>query len=259
MSNRLEELPGQDAFPMDLSAIISNFYSRAGLVTLNNGRTGSVTFLGTVSPAGGNLKEPVTESTRKPRAVSTPSRRDAPTRSATRPSIRWSPTRNTSNTPRSAPTSTSTSRRSGSIGSMRARPSCSAARVHLSEEVDQPLEELRALLEIGEAERFPADVQHHFVHHLLAFDRAVGVDLVEGVLLQDHEVDQLRLPEPLVVLDRHAVVAQNVDLNLKEPVTESTKKAARCFYALSQGRADSKRYPAIDPAAPAPSATWSRP
>ena len=65
MSNRLEELPGQDAFPMDLSAIISNFYSRAGLVKLTNGRTGSVTFLGTVSPAGGNLKEPVTESTKK--------------------------------------------------------------------------------------------------------------------------------------------------------------------------------------------------
>ena len=65
MSNRLEELPGQDAFPMDLSAIISNVYSRAGLVKLNNGKTGSVTFLGTVSPAGGNLKEPVTESTKK--------------------------------------------------------------------------------------------------------------------------------------------------------------------------------------------------
>jgi V/A-type H+-transporting ATPase subunit A len=65
MSNRLEELPGQDAFPMDLSAIISNFYSRAGLVELNNGSTGSVTFIGTVSPAGGNLKEPVTESTKK--------------------------------------------------------------------------------------------------------------------------------------------------------------------------------------------------
>ena len=65
MSNRLEELPGQDAFPMDLSAVISNFYSRAGLVKLNNGQTGSVTFLGTVSPAGGNLKEPVTESTKK--------------------------------------------------------------------------------------------------------------------------------------------------------------------------------------------------
>ena len=65
MSNRLEELPGQDAFPMDLSAIISNFYSRAGLVHLRSGATGSVTFLGTVSPAGGNLKEPVTESTKK--------------------------------------------------------------------------------------------------------------------------------------------------------------------------------------------------
>ena len=65
MSNRLEELPGQDAFPMDLSAVISNFYARAGLVKLNNGTTGSVTFLGTVSPAGGNLKGPVTESTKK--------------------------------------------------------------------------------------------------------------------------------------------------------------------------------------------------
>ncbi|HOY51877.1 MAG TPA: V-type ATP synthase subunit A, partial [Prolixibacteraceae bacterium] len=65
MSNRLEELPGPDAFPMDLSAIISNFYSRAGYVYLNNGQAGSITFIGTVSPAGGNLKEPVTESTRK--------------------------------------------------------------------------------------------------------------------------------------------------------------------------------------------------
>jgi V/A-type H+-transporting ATPase subunit A len=65
MSNRLEELPGPDAFPMDLSAIISNFYSRAGYVYLNNEKTGSITFIGTVSPAGGNLKEPVTENTRK--------------------------------------------------------------------------------------------------------------------------------------------------------------------------------------------------
>jgi V/A-type H+-transporting ATPase subunit A len=65
MSNRMEELPGADAFPMDLPAIISNFYSRAGSVNLNNGNTGSVTFIGTVSPAGGNLKEPVTESTKK--------------------------------------------------------------------------------------------------------------------------------------------------------------------------------------------------
>ncbi len=65
MSNRMEELPGPDAFPMDLPAIISNFYARAGFVYLNNEKTGSVTFIGTVSPAGGNLKEPVTESTKK--------------------------------------------------------------------------------------------------------------------------------------------------------------------------------------------------
>ena len=65
MSNRMEELPWADAFPVDLSAIISNFYARAGMVILNNGQRGAVTFIGTVSPAGGNLKEPVTESTKK--------------------------------------------------------------------------------------------------------------------------------------------------------------------------------------------------
>ena len=65
MSNRMEELPGQDAFPMDLSAIIGAFYSRAGFVYLKNKQTGSITFIGTVSPAGGNLKEPVTEGTKK--------------------------------------------------------------------------------------------------------------------------------------------------------------------------------------------------
>jgi V/A-type H+/Na+-transporting ATPase subunit A len=65
MSNRMEELPGPDGFPMDLSAIIANFYARAGFVYLLNDETGSITFIGTVSPAGGNLKEPVTESTKK--------------------------------------------------------------------------------------------------------------------------------------------------------------------------------------------------
>lgn len=65
MSNRMEELPGADAFPVDLSAIIATFYARAGMVVLNNGQTGAITFIGTVSPAGGNLKEPVTESTKK--------------------------------------------------------------------------------------------------------------------------------------------------------------------------------------------------
>jgi V/A-type H+-transporting ATPase subunit A len=65
MSNRLEELPGPDAFPMDISSIISNFYGRAGYVRLRGGQSGSITFIGTVSPAGGNLKEPVTENTKK--------------------------------------------------------------------------------------------------------------------------------------------------------------------------------------------------
>ena len=65
MSNRMEELPGPDAFPMDISAIISNFYGRAGYVKLYNNEYGSITFIGTVSPAGGNLKEPVTENTKK--------------------------------------------------------------------------------------------------------------------------------------------------------------------------------------------------
>ena len=65
MSNRMEELPGPDAFPMDLGALISNFYGRAGYVYLNNGEVGSITFIGTVSPAGGNLREPVTENTKK--------------------------------------------------------------------------------------------------------------------------------------------------------------------------------------------------
>lgn len=65
MSNRLEDLPGPDAFPMDLTAIIAAFYARAGFVELNNGEKGSITFIGTVSPAGGNLKEPVTEATKK--------------------------------------------------------------------------------------------------------------------------------------------------------------------------------------------------
>ena len=65
MSNRMEELPGPDAFPMDISSIIANFYGRAGYVQLYNGQPGSITFIGTVSPAGGNLKEPVTENTKK--------------------------------------------------------------------------------------------------------------------------------------------------------------------------------------------------
>ncbi len=65
ISNKMEELPGPDAFPMDLTAIISSFYARSGFVDLHNEKQGSITFIGTVSPAGGNLKEPVVEATKK--------------------------------------------------------------------------------------------------------------------------------------------------------------------------------------------------
>jgi V/A-type H+-transporting ATPase subunit A len=65
LSNRLEELPGPESYPVDLSAIIASYYARAGEVQLKHGATGSITFIGTVSPAGGNFREPVTEATRK--------------------------------------------------------------------------------------------------------------------------------------------------------------------------------------------------
>ncbi len=65
MSGRLEEIPGEEAFPAYLESVIASFYERAGLVELNDGRQGSVTIGGTVSPAGGNFEEPVTQGTLK--------------------------------------------------------------------------------------------------------------------------------------------------------------------------------------------------
>ncbi len=65
MSGRLEEIPGEEAFPAYLESRIASFYERAGLVRLNDGSTGSVTIGGTVSPAGGNFEEPVTQATLK--------------------------------------------------------------------------------------------------------------------------------------------------------------------------------------------------
>jgi V/A-type H+-transporting ATPase subunit A len=65
MSGRLEEIPGEEAFPAYLESRIASFYERAGLVRLHNGLTGSVTIGGTVSPAGGNFEEPVTQATLK--------------------------------------------------------------------------------------------------------------------------------------------------------------------------------------------------
>ena len=65
MSGRLEEIPGEEAFPAYLESVIASFYERGGVVRLNNGTTGSVTIGGTVSPAGGNFEEPVTQATLK--------------------------------------------------------------------------------------------------------------------------------------------------------------------------------------------------
>lgn len=65
MSGRLEEIPGEEAFPAYLESYIAAFYERAGIVRLKDGAVGSVTIGGTVSPAGGNFEEPVTQATLK--------------------------------------------------------------------------------------------------------------------------------------------------------------------------------------------------
>ena len=65
VSGRLEEIPGEEAFPAYLESVVASFYERGGLVRLRDGTTGSVTIGGTVSPAGGNLEEPVTQATLK--------------------------------------------------------------------------------------------------------------------------------------------------------------------------------------------------
>ena len=65
MSGRLEEIPGEEAFPAYLESVIAAFYERAGKVRLHDGSIGSVTIGGTVSPAGGNFEEPVTQATLK--------------------------------------------------------------------------------------------------------------------------------------------------------------------------------------------------
>ena len=65
LSGRLEEIPGEEAFPAYLESRIAAFYERAGRVRLKDGSIGSVTIGGTVSPAGGNFDEPVTQATLK--------------------------------------------------------------------------------------------------------------------------------------------------------------------------------------------------
>ncbi len=63
MSGRLEEIPGEEAFPAYLASRIANFYERSGVLALRDGERGSVTVGGAVSPAGGNFEEPVTQAT----------------------------------------------------------------------------------------------------------------------------------------------------------------------------------------------------
>lgn len=63
MSGRLEEIPGEEAFPAYLGSRIASFYERSGVITLKGGSAGSLTIAGTVSPAGGNFEEPVTQAT----------------------------------------------------------------------------------------------------------------------------------------------------------------------------------------------------
>jgi V/A-type H+-transporting ATPase subunit A len=65
MSGRLEEIPGEEAFPAYLESVIASFYERGGVVRLKDGSIGSVTIGGSVSPAGGNFEEPVTQATLK--------------------------------------------------------------------------------------------------------------------------------------------------------------------------------------------------
>ncbi len=62
-SGRLEEIPGEDAFPAYLDSAVKGVYERAGVIQTNDGETGALTIIGSVSPAGGNFEEPVTQST----------------------------------------------------------------------------------------------------------------------------------------------------------------------------------------------------
>ncbi len=63
MSGRLEEIPGEEAFPAYLASRVAEFYERSGVLALNDGSAGSITVGGAVSPAGGNFEEPVTQAT----------------------------------------------------------------------------------------------------------------------------------------------------------------------------------------------------
>ena len=84
--------------------------------------------------------------------------------------------------------------------------------VHLTEEVDKTLEELRASLEVCKVKVILADVEYHLVHKLLTHHRTVCIDVVKCILLQNYEVDKLALPETLVVIYRYTVITEDVNL-----------------------------------------------
>ena len=118
MSGRLEEIPGEEAFPAYLESYIAAFYERAGCVRLPDGSTGSVTIGGSVSPAGGNFEEPVTQATLKVVGAFhglSRERSDARKYPAIDPLISWSkyPASSTRRKPNSASRSFSTATRSG--------------------------------------------------------------------------------------------------------------------------------------------------
>lgn len=95
MSGRLEEIPGEEAFPAYLESVIASFYERAGKVRLKSGKIASVTIGGTVSPAGGNFEEPVTQATLKVVGAFHGLSASGPTPASIRPSTPSTPGPNT--------------------------------------------------------------------------------------------------------------------------------------------------------------------
>ena len=65
MSGRLEEMPGEEGYPAYLTSRLAQFYERAGRVVClgSDGREGALSAIGAVSPAGGDISEPVTQAT----------------------------------------------------------------------------------------------------------------------------------------------------------------------------------------------------
>ena len=325
MSNRMEELPGPDAFPMDLSSIISNFYGRAGYVKLNNGETGSITFIGTVSPAGGNLKEPVTENTKKDtiavltdeegndvkvnmiqkwpvkRAMTNYKEKPRPFK-LLETGVRVIDTVNpiveggTGFIP--GPFGTGKTVLQHAISKQAEADiviiAACGERANEVVEIFTEFPELvdphtgRKLMErtiiIANTSNMPVAAREASVYTAMTiaeYYRSMGLKVLlmadstsrwaQALREMSNRMEELPGPDAFP-MDLSSIIsnfygrAGYVKLNngetgsitfigtvspaggnLKEPVTENTKKVARCFYALEQDRADKKRYPAVNP------------